>query len=331
MYKNIALLLICFACFSVAAQAGQYLNLDFKHLFNDAKFELNTEYINNNGHNLKFTRLNYYLSGFTITHDGGQTTTLKDTYLLVTEKGGLQSLGEVEFTNIEGISFYVGVDKYANHGDPAQYPNKHPLSLKSPSMHWGWAAGYIFTALDGKSDTGDKSFNTNFEYHVVGDEFYSAVNITSKNAVKGINGVTVSVSVDVAQWVKDADFVANSIIHGGGPYIAAFMKNIINNPVFFETQGFNNIDNPLRDGEVKIGCVPGAYCANMVYTFANLPFISVYVYNISGQLVELQPKLPAQGQVTIANNLPSGRYFIKITDAANNQRAIHQSSVTLVK
>lgn len=65
---------------------GQYLNLDFKHLFNDAKFELNTEYINNNGHNLKFTRLNYYLSGFTITHDGGQTTTLKDTYLLVTEK-----------------------------------------------------------------------------------------------------------------------------------------------------------------------------------------------------------------------------------------------------
>ena len=58
-------------------------------------------------------------------------------------------LGSHDVTNVEAVHFHIGVDSSVNHSDPASYPMGHPLAPVFPSMHWGWAAGYRFVAIEG--------------------------------------------------------------------------------------------------------------------------------------------------------------------------------------
>ena len=63
-----------------------------------------------------------------------------------------------------GIRFYIGPDTSANHGDPSLWPAGHPLNPTVNGLHWGWTAGYIFSALEGTYAT---STGTNyFLYHI---------------------------------------------------------------------------------------------------------------------------------------------------------------------
>ena len=63
--------LLTFA-FTLGAQAQNTLQLQLQHLINGEALELETNH-SIFGTNLAFDRLEYYLSDFVITHDGGQT------------------------------------------------------------------------------------------------------------------------------------------------------------------------------------------------------------------------------------------------------------------
>ena len=118
------------------------------------------------GETVDIDRLEYYLSMFTIVHDGGQETAIPEAYVLADGlTDGLYALGSVAAVNtVEALKFHVGIDPDNNHADPASWPADHPLAPQVPSMHWGWAAGYRFVALEG--GTAD----ANLEIHALGDD-----------------------------------------------------------------------------------------------------------------------------------------------------------------
>ena len=118
------------------------------------------------GESVDIDRLEYYLSMFTLVHDGGQETPIPMAHVLAdgfTDE--LHPLGSVSgVQNVESLKFHVGIDPDNNHADPASWPADHPLAPQVPSMHWGWAAGYRFVALEGGTADGT------LEIHALGDD-----------------------------------------------------------------------------------------------------------------------------------------------------------------
>lgn len=155
---------------------AQQVNLYIHHEWMGNPFTLNTAGATADGEVFQFTLLKYYISGVTITHDGGMTTQIPDFIAIADAEDGVSilDLGTPSVNTIEGIEFYIGVDSIRNHEDPSLEPLTSPLSFQSPSMHWGWASGYRFILLEGLSGN---AFDQTVQIHALGDENYRAVSM----------------------------------------------------------------------------------------------------------------------------------------------------------
>ena len=173
--------ILLFVAISLNAQSS--VNIQINHLLDGVLYENEVNTVNDLGNDFMIDRLQYYISGFSIKHDGGQVTEVKDLYVLVSLLNDSEStmidLGELTFTTLESVNFNLGVDQEANHSDPSLYHPTHPLYPQSPSMHWGWSAGYRFVAMEGNSGA---SLNQTYEFHALGDANYYTFTIpTSGN------------------------------------------------------------------------------------------------------------------------------------------------------
>jgi len=56
-----------------------------------------------------------------------------------------------------------------NHEDPAQWPAGHALNVLENNLHWSWAQGFVFLALEGYANTADGRRKP-FLYHLGNDE-----------------------------------------------------------------------------------------------------------------------------------------------------------------
>ncbi len=159
--------------FSLQAQKTVVLSID--HLLEGEKLEFNDAQSSSVADNYEVTRLEYYLSEFKITHDGGQLIQLPDTWLLVNGGDRMEVvLGDFAITELEELEFKNGVGTDYNHLDPTLYPSGHPLSIGVPSMHWGWTSGYRFLAIEGNAGS---SLGFRYEVHALGDQNLKTVNI----------------------------------------------------------------------------------------------------------------------------------------------------------
>ncbi|MCH2043295.1 MAG: T9SS type A sorting domain-containing protein [Saprospiraceae bacterium] len=227
---------ILVALFSLL-QAQKNISVQISHVVDgaDNPFVENTTYSSANNGTFSFDRFEYYLCNFKIIHDGGQELTVSNLYALINaSKGnGAIDLGSYNVTDIEGIDFNVGVDSATNHLDPASYASDHPLAPQNPSMHWGWASGYRFIALEGLYDSDNNgSLDATTEYHAVGDQYFSPVNlILSSQAIsENSNDVTLYIQFDLNQLLMNVQ--QGEQMHGSSPEISQMMDNIVNLPVF---------------------------------------------------------------------------------------------------
>lgn len=125
--KRIFTLALIFYVAHVFAQTNITLNME--QFLNGEAIEFNKEAKNNLDNSFKINRLQYYVSGFSVKHDGGKTTEISDTYFLIDPtKQSSFDLGSHDVTNMESITFYVGVDQAKNHADPSQYSSEHPCT-----------------------------------------------------------------------------------------------------------------------------------------------------------------------------------------------------------
>lgn len=225
MKTTLQFILLFFCVFTLRAQSS--VKLKINHLLEGEAFERIVESKNDLGNDFMIDRLEYYLSTFSIVHDGGQVTNIDDLYILMSmgDKVGpveptIIDLGEFDIQNVESLNFYFGIDEEANHADPALWPIGHALAPKFPSMHWGWAAGYRFIALEGMSGP---NFDQELQFHCIGDEFYKELSFPV--SMNEADVYTIEIDAEYSNLLSEIDVSGGMIQHGN----LGFIKNLADN------------------------------------------------------------------------------------------------------
>ena len=252
--------LLVFATFGLLAQTN--VQLTVHHKLGNEDFQLNMAAKNNMDNDFQYIRVEYYISEIILVHDGGTETMVEDLWVLVDaseEESTTVDLGEHNVTSLEGIKLHVGVDSAHNHLDPAGYASDHPLAPQFPSMHWGWAAGYRFAALEG---WGGPQFNQKFELHGLTDQNYFTTEIElSEPAANG--QLDIQLDADYIRALEDINVNSGVIFHGANGAAKQSLENF-RDYVFSPSSGstsaedlsdavnFSVFPNPVTTGVVNI-------------------------------------------------------------------------------
>lgn len=290
--------------------AQQNVKLSIQHKLGTAAFGYNVATQNNLSNDFKLTRLQYYLSGITIVHDGGQTTTAGTVYALVdASQATTIDLGNFPaITTVEGITFAVGVNTPQNNQDPAQWPASHALSPKSPSMHWGWASGYFFVALEGQ---GGAAFDQTIELHALGNSNYFSQTIAT-GATSSSGELLITVNADYTKALKDLDVSNGLVLHGGNSHNATMMVDF-RDDVFsaVPTQTNSTGLTELSQTELNIGIYPNPGNGQFSVDTKQLsPGGSLIITDGAGKQMAEVP-VSATGNTEVILNTP-GIYFISV-------------------
>jgi hypothetical protein len=200
------------------------VKFEIRHFLGGTPFALNMAAQNNMENDFNVTRLEYYISQIDIAHDGGQVTRIDSFWLLVNAKDPLLAdLGTYNIDQVESISFYIGVEQPFNHLDPAQYPLSHPLAPKAPSMHWGWASGYRFLAIEGFAGS---NLGQLYQLHGLGNENYYQTQVDSPTVTATPNGMVISLDADYAGILHNIDVSSGLIVHGSADEASQALGNM---------------------------------------------------------------------------------------------------------
>lgn len=211
---KILLSIIAFTFVAALTNAQVNTELRIYHMLGNQAFQLNTTAQNNLTQDFQVARLQYYVSNFSVVHDGGLETVISsDTIALMNAADGIFStieLGSLNITSVEAVKFHIGVPQPTNNGDPSLYGPEHPLAPTSPSMHWGWASGYRFLAYEG---TGGMNFSQMFQMHGLGNNNYFQTTVPATGEM--VNGsLVIALDADYARGVDDINVANGVIAHG---------------------------------------------------------------------------------------------------------------------
>ncbi|MFK7783542.1 MAG: MbnP family protein [Crocinitomicaceae bacterium] len=212
MKTILSLIAVAFIALSADAQVNTELRI--YHMLGTQAFQLSATAQNNMGYDFQVDRLQYYISNFSVVHDGGTETTISsDTIALMNAADGSFStieLGSLNITTVEAVKFHIGVPQPTNNENPGLYGPDHPLAPQSPSMHWGWASGYRFLAYEGK---GGMNFSQTFQMHGLGNSNYFQTTVSATGQM--INGaLVIALDADYVRGVEDINVSNGVIAHG---------------------------------------------------------------------------------------------------------------------
>lgn len=227
--------------FVFITQAQKNVFLDVAPMFQNTNLEMNVNYTAWNGKTFKLDHFDYYLSNVELTYDGGQTV-LIDSVFLVEPQYHTLLLGNFDISQIETIKFIVGVPKPLNTQAGSQaidislYPENHPLSFQSPSMYWGWAAGYMHMIIGGfADDNGDGNLEAYFELHNLGNQNQILVefpNIIQTNTSSSQIDIFMNCQVD--RWINTVPLSTVGVLHGETGMNATILNNALTENVFIQ-------------------------------------------------------------------------------------------------
>ncbi len=302
-------LLLTIACFYTLAQTciGQTnITLQINHRLNGDDFAFSIPATNNLGQAFSTDRLEYYLSRISIVHDGGTYLTLQS-YMLV-NAGEVMSLdlGAVDVNTIEAISFFVGVDAANNHGDPSAWETSHPLAPKFPSMHWGWAAGYRFLAIEGI----DIESQQEVQVHALGDENYHEV-LLPLNISNSGSELDIVINANYENIYKDIDLSGGLIFHGSTGVCITALDNMRDD--VFELAG-TIVSVPEIETDFTLNVFPNpSLGGNLTIDFKSVKAqrFDIAVFDILGKLVMRKSNIGMNANVDL--ELPNpGVYFVNL-------------------
>jgi len=298
-----------FACVFGLSSAFAQVNLELhlNHKLGSEAFAFGQLTTNNLGQEFSFSRVEYYMSGFEIVHDGGQITAFPDTYLLVNASDdGVYSLGQADITSIEGIRFHIGVEAPANNADPAAWPSDHPLYYQNPSMHWGWSSGYRFAALEGDAGA---SQDVGFELHGLWNDNY----FEQDHAVQGIdmgNGVmAIEMDADYAAAMYDIEVANGPLQHGTNQDDRDMLQNF-RFFVFSPAGGSVGITNENADA-LPFVVYPNPSEGEFVISESEFAVTHIRVSDLAGRVILDQP-IGDDRKVDVAS---SGVYLLQCRNA----------------
>ncbi len=295
----------------LSAQVG--INLKLNHTFDGDIFQYGTVY-QCDGKAVEFTRVQYYLSGLELTHDGGQTTAMPDTYVLASGNISDYPLGQENITTLEGFSFDLGIDSIRNGMGTSSWPQGHPLAVQTPTMDWSWPDGYFFWCIDGKVDSDNDGVpDLDFQLHGMGNHLLREVNDFSGLNITG-NEINIELFVNVADWLRDIELRYVGIAHDGGHDNG----NVANNT---NAQTVFTLDNPLSVSEMGLqesniyADYTMPYAPTIYYNLVTQENVEIAVYDALGQEVLSAKDQPASGNFFVRKELPDGTYLITFSNA----------------
>ena len=292
--------------------AQKEIRVNIHHNLGDVSFELGKSSENNLSEKFTVERLQYYISEIVVIHDGGIETPVENMWVLVnateTFTFKLGVLNGVD--NIEGLSYGIGVNEEVNHNDPSEWPLGHALYPASPSMHWGWSAGYRFIAMEGFS--GD-ALNTIYQLHGLGDSNY----FTNSIAVQGVEEddiIYINIDADVNKALENINVMSGPISHGETGPAKAALENL-RDEVFtasditsgiddFEVVDFNVYPNPSINGQFTV-------------EVEDTNVSRLHVFNTDGRML-IDQSLSKQNTSITLNQ--SGFYFLNLV--SNSGRTV---------
>lgn len=270
-----------------------------------------TEFAIWNGKKVKLSRAEFYISEVAIHHADSTTTPLTDQYMLVNadDPAAEFELGDWAVDAAHGLTLHLGVPEAVNHGDLSVYPFNHPLGPQNPSMHWGWAAGYRFMAIEGKVDNNNDGVpETGFEFHNLGDALYKSVELTGMEEAE--NGVLhLHLKLDYAQLFNDMPMTGNLIQHGSALINNKMMGNAATEDFISMSQV--SAIHDVQANSLKVSAAPNPFSSETLIRY-ELPAngaLTMVVTNALGQVVRTLHRLPASGSLRFEKgNLPKGIY-----------------------
>ncbi|XOV66115.1 MAG: MbnP family protein [Fluviicola sp.] len=302
----------------ISAEAQTDIDLILNHEFNGATFQYGTTY-DLNGTAVSLSRAQYYLCGFELTHDGGQTTSMPDTYVLASGNVSTYTLGSENVTNIEGISFDLGVDAARNGMGTQSWPAGHPLAAQSPSMDWSWPGGYFFWVLDGDVDTdADGTPDQAFSLRGLGDQL-----LTDVSPFTGINasGSTISIGFDVniADWLQNIDLATVFSQHDAGTNNQLIGTNTNDETVFTLNSSLNTGELMLEESHIYAD-YQMSYAPTIYYDLATTSNVDITVVEMTGSVVLEATNQNPEGNYFIRKELPDGTYLINFSNGELNEQ-----------
>ena len=231
--KSLAVLVLgLFTGFSAFSQAPVALKFAFRNA--GQPFALEETIVAANGVDYSIQAVAFYISRVELVHDGGQILKLDTSQVFyINYNAPSVELGTFPLTNIEKINFHVGVPIHLNHLDISQYPEEHPLSYQTPTMHWGWSAGYMHFIIDALGDNNNDGIPTmGYQLHCMGDHNYYPQSITTVATVYADHSQEVILEVHIDEWLRGTNPATTGILHASDGPNAMVMENPLNYPVF---------------------------------------------------------------------------------------------------
>ena len=283
------------------------VSVQIHHKLNGNEFVFNETGTNNLDQNFNVDRLEYYMSQISIVHDGGIYTPLQDYALINAGFESVLELGEVAADNIESLSFYIGVDEENNHADPSLWDSTHPLAPKFPSMHWGWAAGYRFLAIEGTHLPSTQEV----QIHALGDGNYFEVIIPVNQEVSGSETI-INLDANYEKIYEDISIAGGLIFHGEGGFCIVALENM-------RDHVFTVSDNVLSSNEIANNFTINAFPNPSTDGFVTIEFNSeeahnfdITVFDILGKVVTTQPNIANNSKLDL--QLPNtGLYLLNLS------------------
>jgi len=318
MKKYLFSLLISLGAFCSQAQVDVYLNIN--HQLGQNAFAFNTSATNNLANAFNVSRLQYYIAEVSLIHDGGQTTAVPNLWILADAGASLsEALGTHNITSLEGIQLGIGVESSHNHLDPSTYNMSHPLSPKSPSMHWGWAAGYRFIAFEGKSGA---SLTQNFQFHGLGDGNYKKITIPTNGTLIGTD-LNIDLNADYEKALENIDLNSGSnIVHGETGKAASVLDNFATY-VFTSSEGNSSIGLE-ESAAIKIALYPNPSTGKL-YLKGDLSGKSLVIVDSYGKVVRSRDLSATNETVNLSG---AGFYLVQIYE---DQQLLQSEKVMVVQ
>lgn len=306
MKKTLLFFLLVLLGFSSFAQNSVILNIN--HSMGDQALEVGQSYTHSDlDYEFSITRLQYYVSQIEIVHDGGIVTEMEDTWLLVNVEEEMSfNLGNYDIDVIEEIRFGVGVEQEVNHLDPTTYPDDHPLALQNPNMHWGWASGYRFATLEGKTGT---ALLIDYQIHSLGDANYHMLSLPTANLVNG-NERIINIKADYMGLLQNIDVSTGLISHSETGESAILLSNF--STKVFSQLVYTGIDDLEQQSSFIVAPNPAAIHQANILLYQEYPAnTKLQITDLSGRIIKEQIVEPNQSSLEVDID-KAGIYFISL-------------------
>lgn len=306
MKRNIlSFLFFTLLCFSSNAQNNVELQINHKLANADFGFEIGAK--NNLDHDFNVTRLQYYISEISIIHDGGTETTIPDLFILVDAgEATTVNMGEFDINSAEAIHFHIGVGPDYNHLDPSLYPSDHPLAPVFPSMHWGWASGYRFIAMEG---FGSSSFNQLYQLHGLGDANYFKTEVPIASEAAN-NQLIIELDADYTRALEEIEVNAGVIVHGENGAARKALQNFRDH-VFSPAGNSTSTIDISEINSFDIYPNPSNGAVNMLINSSVNHHYDIAVFDILGRSVTQQKNIQSNTAAHLTLEQP-GTYLVRL-------------------